>query len=76
MIPVVNKCRVKAACVGNHDLDFSVPVLEELTAKTNFPWLISNCFDTATGAPLANGKEFVILEEYGLKIGIIGIIEK
>jgi 5'-nucleotidase len=53
-----------------------VPNLEKLAAQCNFPWLLSNVFDTTTQAPLAKGKEYVIVERAGLKIGVIGLVER
>ena len=50
--------------------------LEKLAAACNFPWLLSNVFDSSTNAPLANGKEYVVVERANLKIGIIGLVEK
>jgi 5'-nucleotidase len=51
-------------------------MLEKLVESCNFPWLLSNVFDTETGGPLAGGKDHLILERAGLKIGFIGLVEK
>lgn len=40
------------------------------------PWLLSNITDTETGRVPGGLKEFVILEKAGLRIGIIGLVEK
>ena len=49
MVPVLNQIGVHAACVGNHDLDFGVANMVRLTKECNFPWLMSNVLDKATG---------------------------
>ncbi|KAI8055652.1 Metallo-dependent phosphatase-like protein [Syncephalis plumigaleata] len=76
MVPVVNKLNIDVACYGNHDFDFGVANLEKLAGQCNFPWLLSNVFDSSTNTPLANGKEYIVLERAGIKIGIIGLVEK
>ncbi|KAI9597622.1 Metallo-dependent phosphatase-like protein [Syncephalis fuscata] len=76
MVPVVNKLNIDVACYGNHDFDFGVANLEKLAALCNFPWLLSNVFDSSTNMPLANGKEYIIVERAGIKIGVIGLVEK
>jgi 5'-nucleotidase len=75
-IPAINDFGIDVACMGNHDLDFGVPNLITLVRQTNFPWLLSNVLDSESGNPVANGKKFHILEKNGLKLGIIGLVEK
>ena len=38
MVEVLNACGVQAACVGNHDFDFSVEVAQQRFAECSFPW--------------------------------------
>ena len=40
MVPILNGAGVDVSVFGNHDFDFGVDVLEDLAAKTNFPWLM------------------------------------
>lgn len=49
MVPVLNAAGVRAACVGNHEFDFGVDVFEGLAADCQFPWLLANVLDAATG---------------------------
>ena len=44
--------------------------------KTSFPWLMSNVMDNETGRPLAEGKITHIIEWWGGKIGLMGLVEK
>ena len=58
------------------DFDFGVHALSALAKATKFPWIISNVFDESNGKPIADGKEYVVIENNGLKIGFIGLVEK
>jgi len=75
MVPALNAVGIDAACYGNHDFDFGEDDLIEMAQDCNFPWLISNVVDKATGTPLANGKTTHMLEVCGRKIGLMGLIE-
>ena len=75
-VPAVNELGIDVACLGNHDFDFGLPNLKALVRDSNFPWLLSNVFDSESGNPAAGGKKFHILEKNGLKLGIIGLVEK
>jgi len=76
MIPALNAIGIHTACYGNHDFDFGLDQLEKMAAENNFPWLISNCTDKATGRPLANGMVTRMLEISGRKIGLLGLVER
>ena len=74
-VPAINELGIDVACVGNHDFDFGLPTLKSLISATKFPWLLSNVVDSETGEPIT-GDKWVILKRNGLKIGIIGLVEK
>jgi len=76
MVKMLNLMHIKAACMGNHDFDFGVEVLEGAVADSNFPWLLSNAWDRESGQRLAGGLETVMLEHGGRKIGLMGLIEE
>jgi 5'-nucleotidase len=79
VVPILNRIGVDCACVGNHDLDFGVEQFQRHTAKTKFPWLLSNVFDPALGdgVPLGNAKRtHMVVVPSGIKIGLIGIGER
>lgn len=76
MVTALNAVGIHTACYGNHDFDFGIDQLEEMAAETNFPWLISNVSDKATGRPLANGLVSRMMDFHGRKIGLIGLVEK
>ena len=42
MVPVLQRLKVFASCIGNHDLDYGEPRLHELVRACGFPWLMAN----------------------------------
>ncbi|KGB76109.2 hypothetical protein CNBG_1947 [Cryptococcus deuterogattii R265] len=76
MVPIMNALKVDYACVGNHDFDFGFPHLTKLIESTSFPWLLSNIVDTNTGRQPEPLKRFIVTERCGVKIGLIGLVEK
>ena len=76
MIDVLNKCHISCACLGNHDFDFGLDVLLTHIQNSNFPWLISNVFDSETKKPLGNVDDKHVIEINGLRVGIIGLVEE
>ena len=75
MIPFLERFKIDVACVGNHDLDYGIDRFIELKEKTDFPWLLTNVFDSHTKLPLGNTLDHLILEHEGVKIGMIGLAE-
>ena len=47
-----------------------------MSAQCNFPWLLSNVFDIENHEPLADGSRYIIIEKQGLKIGVVGLVER
>ncbi|KAJ6618304.1 Metallo-dependent phosphatase-like protein [Mycena sp. CBHHK59/15] len=76
MVPVMNELNPNVSLTGNHDFDFGYPHLSKLIQATKFPWLLSNIVDTTTSRVPAHLFEFQVLERAGLRIGIIGLVEK
>jgi 2',3'-cyclic-nucleotide 2'-phosphodiesterase (5'-nucleotidase family) len=52
-------------------LDFGVETLTGLIKETNFPWLLSNVFDSVTNDSLAGSKVKLIVEFSGVKVSYI-----
>ena len=67
---------ITVACLGNHDMDFDEDTVINLLSQTNFPWLLSNVFDTRTGKPIVNSLEYFITNKNDIKIGVIGLAEE
>ncbi|KAJ6547135.1 Metallo-dependent phosphatase-like protein [Mycena capillaripes] len=76
MVPVMNELNPDVSLTGNHDFDFGYPHLSKLIEATTFPWLLSNIVDRTTSHVPKGVYEFQILERTGLRIGIIGLVEK
>ena len=76
MVHCLNTFGVDVACFGNHEFDFDIDHTIKLSAKCNFPWLLGNLIDLRTEKPLGNGRENVILERDGLRIGVFGVAEE
>ena len=47
-----------------------------MSQETNFPWLLSNVYDTTTDGILADGKVTHIITWHGKKFGFVGLIEE
>ncbi len=58
---------------GNHDFDISYANFLNLEAIAKYPVFCANLIDEQSGKPVT-GKEYVIVEKNGLKIGIFGIM--
>ncbi|KAJ2311774.1 hypothetical protein IWW52_005043, partial [Coemansia sp. RSA 2704] len=77
MVPVLNRLNIDASTLGNHEFDHGLEVLEGLIGRNNFPWVITNLTDKATGGPAAQGSvAYVVKEQGGVRVGIIGVVER
>ncbi|PIA14247.1 Metallo-dependent phosphatase, partial [Coemansia reversa NRRL 1564] len=77
MLQVLNLLNIDASVLGNHEFDMGVEHLESLISRNNFPWILTNLIDNATGDCAAKGSlKYLIKEVDGVRVGIIGIIEK
>jgi 5'-nucleotidase len=56
--------------------DFGYAHLSTLIKSCKFPWLLSNIVDTNTGKQPEVVHRFVTLEKKGVKIAVIGLVEK
>ena len=61
-----------ARCLGNHDFNFGLDYLSYYVDQNKAPIINDNILDAETNVPFF-GKEYVIIEKNGLKIGILGI---
>ncbi|KAJ7632241.1 Metallo-dependent phosphatase-like protein [Roridomyces roridus] len=76
MVPVMNELKPDISVTGNHDWDFGYSHLSKLIKATTFPWLLSNIVDSETGHVPENLSEFEVIERAGLRIGLVGLVEK
>ena len=80
MLPFFDNFKIDVSCVGNHDLDFGIERFITLKNKCQFPWLLTNVFETKTAEDgqkvvIAECLDHVILDHSGVKIGVIGLAE-
>eukprot|EP01103_Thecamoeba_quadrilineata_P000643 TRINITY_DN10556_c0_g1_i1.p1 TRINITY_DN10556_c0_g1~~TRINITY_DN10556_c0_g1_i1.p1 ORF type:complete len:529 (+),score=99.65 TRINITY_DN10556_c0_g1_i1:24-1610(+) len=75
MLKVLNTLKPIAICYGNHDFDYGQSHLQSLISQSNSEWLLSNVNDKKTGKPLM-GKDRLLIDWEGVKVGIIGLIER
>lgn len=76
MPPILNIVKTDIACLGNHDLDFGVEKFMELAKLCKFPWLCANIVDPAVEGQIGKVKRTQMLESNGVKVGVIGLVEK
>ncbi|KIY67658.1 Metallo-dependent phosphatase, partial [Cylindrobasidium torrendii FP15055 ss-10] len=76
MVPVMNQIAPDVSLTGNHDFDFGYPHLVKLVKDSKFPWILSNIVDNTTGKVPEGLLEFVTFERAGVRIGVIGLVEK
>lgn len=76
MVPILNHIGVHVASLGNHDFDFGIEELQKRMEEFSFPWLLSNVLDRKTGEPLAGAEQMIEMEWNGMRLGIIGLVEK
>lgn len=71
-VKLMNEMGYEAMTIGNHEFDFGMDNMARLFKMANFPVVCANYNLDAT--PLKDiVKPYVILERYGLKIGVFGL---
>ena len=73
MIAMMNKVGFKACTVGNHEWDGSVAGLQQNIEDADFPFLCANI--VIPNEVKLDIKPYVILEQQGLRIAVLGLIE-
>ena len=77
MLKVFNSLNCKVSCLGNHDLDFGVETMKDLTGRTApCKWLISNI--NVEGKPIGDLQTFTtehvtLTNGQRLKVGFFGL---
>lgn len=70
-IELLNALDLTASSVGNHEFDQGWPDLRDrIEPGVNFPYLVSNVTDNATGDTILPAYE--VVDYHGLRIGIVG----
>ncbi|HTY35761.1 MAG TPA: bifunctional UDP-sugar hydrolase/5'-nucleotidase [Bacteroidota bacterium] len=75
LVEMLNRMGYEGWEPGNHDFDISYANLLKLVSIAKFPVFTANLVDEKTGRPIT-GKEYIIVEKNGLKIGVFGLMSK
>ncbi len=75
LFEMMNRIGYEVWCPGNHDLDISQANLRGLTEIARFPTVCANLVNDKGEYPV-NNKPFVVLQQGGLRIGVIGLISQ
>ena len=70
-VEVMNTVGYDVGVPGNHDFDYSLPVLLERAAALNYPLICSNLVH-ADGSSVF--REYVVLEKGGVRLGFFGLL--
>lgn len=73
MVDIMNRVGYDVATLGNHDFQWTVPVLEERLQATRHPVVLANVEKT-DGSRLPNTSPYLIRELGGLKVAFIGLV--
>lgn len=73
VLEVMNEIGFDAMAVGNHEFDWGIDVLNNLSSKAKFPFLSANVISSNLLKPVAFAEPYTLIEKKGVKIGIIGL---
>ena len=73
MIALMNKVGFDLSAVGNHEWDANVEPLQADIERADFPFLCANVF--VPDAVKLDVKPFVVIENQGIKLAVVGMIE-
>lgn len=71
-VKLMNEMKYDAMTIGNHEFDFGLENMARLFKMAQFPIVCSN-YDLRETVLKELVKPYVILERYGLKIGVFGV---
>ncbi len=69
-VKMMNYLKLDCITLGNHEFDNGISFLEKLIKKANFPVVCSN-YDMSAVSLGKRVKKWLIINKYGLKIGIV-----
>ena len=74
VIEYFNAMNYDLAVPGNHDFDMGRDNCERLANMSDFPWVVCNLREEATGEVVDWCEPYLMLDFQGIKIGVVGII--
>ncbi|MEJ2678553.1 MAG: 5'-nucleotidase C-terminal domain-containing protein [Gemmatimonadota bacterium] len=72
-IAVFNAMGYAAAALGNHEFDWTVPVLRQRLADASFPWLSANLVVAGTDTAPSWDRDTATVDVDGVRVGIVGV---
>lgn len=72
LLKLLQLCDCDAAAVGNHEFDLGPEHAKKFLSNGELKWLCGNVVEKSSGASICD--PYVILEENGLKVGVIGLL--
>lgn len=73
---VLNEVDPDADVIGNHEFDYGLDRVSNVTADSEFPWLATNLVNSTTGEPFDGTENYTIVEKDGVKVGFIGLVDE
>jgi 2',3'-cyclic-nucleotide 2'-phosphodiesterase (5'-nucleotidase family) len=71
-IQAMNRMKIAAAAIGNHELDWGVDTLRARMAEAKYPFLAANLVDSATGKRPDWVKPWAMIQVDSLRVAVIG----
>jgi len=75
-VDALNEIRPDAEAIGNHDLDFGFEAVGNVSAASEFPWLLANVVDSETGETVPGTEPYTVVERDGVRVGVVGLVDE
>jgi 2',3'-cyclic-nucleotide 2'-phosphodiesterase (5'-nucleotidase family) len=75
-VDVLNAVTPDADVIGNHEFDYGLDPISNVTAASEFPWLASNLLNASTNESFDGTEKYEIVERNGVRVGYIGLIDQ
>ena len=75
-VDVLNTVGPDADVIGNHEFDYGLDPISDVTADSEFPWLATNLVDSDTGEAFDGTESRQIVDRGGVEVGIIGLVDE
>jgi len=75
-VDVLNEVAPDADVIGNHEFDYGLDAISDVTEDSEFPWLATNLVDSDTGASFDGTESRRIVDRGGVSVGIIGLADE
>jgi 2',3'-cyclic-nucleotide 2'-phosphodiesterase / 3'-nucleotidase / 5'-nucleotidase len=73
VLAAMNDLGFEAMAIGNHEFDWGLDKLRDLSNTADFPFLAANIVEKGTGRTPDFAQKYIIVNRDGLDIGIIGL---